>query len=333
MTTVRDIAQRAGVSGATVSRVLNNHPSVNEGTRYAVLQAAQDLNYPLENLRTAPRLHRSVLVLSRVDIDAAQPGSGAFERSVWTGVHSVLENREIATRLQQSAMTLEEAARYSEDMTVSGLVILGGAVDHDFMRELQRLGVPFVIAGGHVRPINANVVMADVGQGIRQAMDYLIEKRCNRIGFVNGPQITTTSAEKMDGYRLSLALHGLAFDESRVTEAEFSAEKGYQQTTLLLQRAPDLDAILFADDGIALGGLRAIRESGRRIPQDLSVIGFGNYDLVNYTDPALSSIQFDMRLIGTIAAKRLSLLLDDPDEDAWLVRVPTELIVRDSVRR
>lgn len=332
MTTVREIAQRAGVSGATVSRVLNNHPSVNEATRYAVLQVAQELNYPIENLRSTPRLNRSVLVLSRVDIESAQAGSGTFERSVWTGVHSVLESREIATRLEQCAMSVNEAQRYSEDVSISGLVLLGGAINHDFIQELQRLEVPFVIAGAHVQPLNANVVMADVGQGIRQAMDYLVSRNCNRIGFVNGPQVTVTSAEKMDAYRLSLALHNLRFEAARVTESDFSSERGYQQTAQLLQRAPDIDAILFADDVIALGGLRAIREAGRRIPNDLSVIGFGNYDLVNYTDPALSSVQFDMRLIGTIAAKRLSMLLDEPDEDAWLVRVPTELILRDSVR-
>jgi DNA-binding LacI/PurR family transcriptional regulator len=297
------------------------------------LQAAQELNYPLENLRTAPRLHRSALVLTRIDINMSPPGSGIFERSVWTGVHSVLENREIATRLQQSAMTIEEAERYAEDVSISGLVILGGAINRAFIEALQRLTVPFVIAGAHVHPLNVNVVMADVGQGIRQAMDALISRNYNRIAFVNGPQATTTSAEKMDAYRLSLAVHGLPYDENRIAESDFSAERGYQQTAALLERAPDIDAIVFADDVIALGGLRAIRESGRRIPNDLSVIGFGNYELVNYTDPALSSVRFDMRQIGTIAAKRLTLLLDEPDEDGWLVRVPTELVLRDSVRR
>jgi DNA-binding LacI/PurR family transcriptional regulator len=156
MSTVRDIAQKAGVSGATVSRVLNNHPSVNDATRYAVLQAAQELNYPLENLRTAPRLHRSALVLTRIDINMSPPGSGIFERSVWTGVHSVLENREIATRLQQSAMTIEEAERYAEDVSISGLVILGGAINRAFIEALQRLTVPFVIAGAHVHPLNGH---------------------------------------------------------------------------------------------------------------------------------------------------------------------------------
>src|SRR5690606_23734598 len=117
---------------------------------------------------------------------------------------------------------------------------------------------------------------------------------------------------------------------NRVVVSDFSAESGYQQTRRLLQQDTSLDAVLYADDVIALGGMRAIRESGYTVPDDLAVVGFGDYELARFVSPALTSVQFDMQMMGVIAARRLCMLFDQPDDYAWLIRVPTKLVVRDS---
>lgn len=334
MPTVREIAQRAHVSIATVSRVLNNSPRVSEDTRLAVMRAAQELGYPIEKLRAAPQVSRSVLVLTREqnvhDTLPHQQAAGEFERRVWVGVHSALEKQGIAARLQRSSVSIQEAKQHARDIGVSGLVLLGGVRDERFVAELQNLGIPFVIAGAHLRPMEVNCVMADVGQGIRQVMEHLIERGRRRIAFVNGPATTTTSAEKHDAYRLMLCTNNLPFDPDRVTASEFTAESGYQQTRQLLERCPDSDAIVFADDVIAFGGLRAIRERGLRIPEDVAVTGFGDYELSGYTDPPLTSVRFDMYMMGVIAARRLCMLFDGADDYPWLIRVPTTLIRRAS---
>ena len=198
MTTVRAIAQRAHVSIATVSRVLNNHPRVSEDTRLLVLQAAQELNYPLEKLRSAPQVSRSVLVLTREETEQStvetQYAGGEFERRVWVGVHSELEEKGIATRLQRSTVSVKEAEQHALDIGVSGLVLLGGVRDKAFVEALQAQGIPFVIAGAHLRPLDINCVMADVLMGMQQVMEHLIGLGRQRIGFVNGPTTTTTSA-------------------------------------------------------------------------------------------------------------------------------------------
>lgn len=334
MTTVREIAQRAHVSIATVSRVLNGHHRVSEETRLIVLQAAQELGYSPQRLRSTPQLSRSVLVLTREEVavteDGAPAAGGEFERRVWVAVHTYLVQRGIAVRLQHSTVTPEEARLHASDIGVSGLVLLGGVRDRGFVKELQAVGIPFVIAGAHLRPMEVNCVMADVGMGIRQAMQRLIERGRQRIGFVNGPPTTTTSAEKLDAYRLSLALHELPFTPSHVVVSDFSAESGYRQTRRLLEQGAGLDAILYADDLIALGGMRAIREFGYTVPDDLAVIGFGDYELARFVSPALTTVQFDMQMMGTIAAQRLCMLFDQPDDYPWLVRVPANLVVRDS---
>ena len=87
---------------------------------------------------------------------------------------------------------------------------------------------------------------------------------------------------------------------------------------------------MFADDAIAMGGIRALRDDGLRIPDDIAVTGFGDYELARFIEPALTTVAFDMHLMGRVAAKRLKMLLDEPDDDCWLVRIPTELVVRQS---
>jgi LacI family transcriptional regulator len=246
------------------------------------------------------------------------------------GVHTYLEQQGIATRLQQSNVSPEEARQHASDISVSGLVLLGGVRERAFVGELQTLEIPFVIAGAHLRPIEVNCVMADVAQGIDQAMQHLIDTGRQRIGFVNGPSTTTTSAEKLGAYRRALCLHDLPSAPDQVVVSDFNADSGYQQTLQLLAQRADLDAVLFADDVIALGGMRAIREHGYDVPRDLAVIGFGDYELSRFTTPSLTSVHFDMQMMGIIAARRLCMLFDEPDDYPWLVRVPTSLIVRDS---
>lgn len=334
MPTVREIAQRAHVSIATVSRVLNSSPRVSEDARLAVMRAAQELGYPTNKLHSAPQVSRSVLVLTREqtthDTLPHQQAAGEFERRVWVGVHSALEQQGIAARLQRSSVSIQEAKQHARDIGVSGLVLLGGVRDETFVTELQSLGIPFVIAGAHLRPLEVNCVMADVRQGIQQVMQHLIDRGRQRIGFVNGPTTTTTSAEKHEAYRLMLCTNDLPFDPRRLTESEFTAESGYQQTRQLLEQCSDLDALVFADDVIAFGGLRAIRECGLRIPEDIAVTGFGDYELAGFTSPPLTSVQFDMYMMGVIAARRLCMLFDAPDDYPWLIRVPTALIIRES---
>jgi DNA-binding LacI/PurR family transcriptional regulator len=210
---------------------------------------------------------------------ARHPPQGEFERRVWAGVHSYLEQQGIATRLQHSTVSPEEAQQHASDIGVSGLVLLGGVRERSFVKELQAHEIPFVIAGAHLRPLEVNCVMADVGQGIQQAMRHLIERGHQRIGFVNGPSTTTTSAEKLDAYRLMLCLNDLPFEPDQVIVSDFGAESGYRQTLRLLEQRSDLDAVIFADDVIALGGMRAIRERAYQVPHDLAVVGFGDYDL------------------------------------------------------
>ena len=177
MATMRDIAKRANVSIATVSRVLNNHASVNDSIRYVVLQAADELGYPIQTPHSKPQISPSVLVLTRAETDTnAADGASVreFERRVWDAAHTVLETRGIAARLQQSSGSAEEALQYANDVSISGLILLGGIIQRDFAEQLLKHEIPFVVAGARLEGLAINAVMVDVAQGIRDAASHLI---------------------------------------------------------------------------------------------------------------------------------------------------------------
>lgn len=334
MTTLRDIAQRANVSPSTVSRVLNDYPYVDDETRAHVWQIVRALGYSGGPPRRQAAATRSVLLLVRAEPEAGDERTPSvsrdFERTVAAGVQSVFAQHGVATRLQQTRMDPAEVAGYAEGAGVAGLIVLGGVVHRPFLEALTAAGVPFVAAGAHALPLRVNCVMADVGRATEEAIAHLAARGRRTIGLVNGPEATSTSAERLRGYRLALAEHGLALGPGQIVRADFRAEAGHSATLQLLAQRPDLDAILYPDDLVAMGGLRAIRASGRRVPDDLAVVGFYDYDLAQYTEPPLTSLHIDMQRIGTIAARRLEMILDSPDGQDWLTLVEASLVVRES---
>lgn len=338
--TLRDIAQRASVSVSTVSRVLNNYPYVDDRTRQTVLEAAEALDYPRSNLRKPVDGPRTVLLLVRLkqqdpatarDRDGSiETGLAGIERAITVGARSIFDAMGITTRVEHTLMDPTQTLSHVYDQSVIGLIIAGGMVDGDFLRMLQAEEIPFVVAGSHARPLSINCVMADYRGGVEQAVAHLVAQGCRRIGLVNGSTITTSSIEKYKGLRVALAEHGLDFSPRQVVHADFTMESGHQQTFTLLAQAPDLDAIVFGDDNIATGGLRALRELGRQVPNDIRITGFHNYDIAQFVEPPLTTVEFDMNALGAVAAQRLCQMIDHPDDVPWTIVLPTRLIVRES---
>ena len=128
-----------------------------------------------------------------------------------------------------------------------------------------------------------------------------------------------------------MSLHGSCPSPSQIVVCDdFTSESGYAQTQQLLAQRPDLDAIVYASDALALGGLSALKESNRRVPDDVAVTGFYDYEFGRFSDPPLTTVHIDLQAMGAIAARRLCMMLEQPDDQAWCVTVPTSLVVRES---
>lgn len=333
--TIRDIAREADVSVSTVSRALNDHPYVDSQTREAVRKTAAELQYPMSRLRgQAARSLRTMAFLSVMpDTDSAgRPAvTGGIEQLIVRGAQSVFEEQRVSTHIYQSDITADQLSDVVDSNQISGLMFLGGIFDYELLSWLQSKSIPFVTAGGHAYPLNVNAVMANYVQGMVFAIEHLVSRGRRLICLINGPEETNTSKEKYWGFRLALSLSELPFAAYQSTRGtSFDVESGFIATLRLLALGRPVDAIVFADDGMAVGGLKALRESGRNVPEDVAVIGFHNYDLARFADPSLTTIGFDMQMMGRLAALRLCKLMDGAKDDPHTMTVPTKLIIRES---
>lgn len=345
--TLRDVARRACVSASTVSRVLNDYPYVDDRTRSTVWRAARELGYSTDRLRRPREMPPSILLLVRDQSQsvALEGGLATIERSIAAGARRVFAGCATNVRVEQTSMRPKEARRYAEDAGVAGLIFIGGMIESEFAARLLRLGMPFVVAGAHLQPLPVDCITADYCGGTERATDHLIRRGRRRLALVNGVPSTTSSAEKYRGFRLSLALNGVDFAPERVVVSDFSSEAGYAATLQLLDGSPDVDGIVYADDNVAIGGLHALKERGRRVPEDVAITGYYDYGNARFMDPPLTTVHCDLPAMGEMAAQRLRALLDgsapaptfDPADDGapprahpWLVTLPTSLVVRQS---
>ncbi|WP_102124698.1 LacI family DNA-binding transcriptional regulator [Deinococcus planocerae] len=333
--TLDDIAKRAQVSKATVSRVLNNHPNVTDTVRQAVRSVADDLGY----FRTARRLRgaalQTVLVVGggtepQRHADAAQL-SRDFSRNVADGAQRVLADYQVDARMQFIPAGLQGVLEQAACSDVLGVLLLGGnLVNFETARALGRLGVHCVIVGAGPTSEEVNTVSVDYQGGIERAVGHLVGAGRRRLALVNGPELTSTSKAKFRGLRLGLALHDLEFRPERAVSGDFTSGEGHARTLDLLDAAPDVDAILYADDYMAMGGLRALAERGRTVPDDVAVVGFHDYEIAHFTSPPLTTVRMDMHGLGSVAAERLVTLLDRPRSGGWHIVQPLRLVERAS---
>ncbi len=332
--TVRQIAARANVSPSTVSRALNNYPHVDESTRTVVLEAARALGYGADVTQRATRSLRTVLMLLRevgkfVPVQPSAIPMGMYNE-IMQGLSPVLDHHGIVTHIWGTSMDPQEVHRLVADLNVVGIVFVGGVVNRDFLSSLLAARIPFVVVGSHALPLQINCVMPDYLSGMQAIVEHLAETGRRRIGFVNGPATTTSSAEKYRGFRLALALHDLPFLDAVTVAREFDPQSGEEATRELLQRYPDVDAIAFTSDAVVPGGLRALKEAGRSVPRDVAVTGFYNYDTSRFTDPPVTTMHTDWVLAGKLAGRRLCMMCNEPDDLAWTTVFPVQLVVRQS---
>lgn len=325
--TLEEVAERAGVSRATVSRVVNGQTTVAEDLRLKVEAAAAELGY-------VPHAAARSLVTHRTDsVALILPESpnrvfsdDQFFPSVIRGVAGELDAAGKLLVLLTTGST--EARRRAERYAVGGHVdgvMFASLHDADLLPELMlRRGVPVVCNG--LPQVDAPCVDVDHEVGVRAAVEHLLAKGHRRIATIAGPQDMVAGRARLAGYRQALA------DADRraiVAVGDFTAESGHAGMRHLLADEPDLDAVFVASDLMAHGALQALREAGRRVPEDVAVVGFDDIALASFCDPPLTTVRQPIVDIGRNLA-RLMLRLLEGEAVEPLTILPTELVIRES---
>jgi DNA-binding LacI/PurR family transcriptional regulator len=343
---------RAGVGRGTVSRVINGSAHVSPRARAAVLRAIDDLDYVPNRAARSLVTHRTdgiaLVVSESQDRVFAEP----FFAGVLRGVSAEIADTafQLWLAMANGSSDRTRLGRHLTAQHVDGVLLLSLHGDDDLPRLLERRGLPTVVGGRPTGFTLGSFVDVDNHAGARLAVDHLVARGRRRIATIAGPQDMLAGVARLDGYRealreagldgslqekgddaaLSLQRTGGGGDDGLVVYGGFSEASGRTAMTELLDRHPDLDAVFAASDPMAFGAMRAIKDSGRRIPDDVAVVGFDGSPAAGNTEPPLTTVSQPAEAMGRHMARLLlAQIAGEPADEPGVILVP-ELVVRDS---
>jgi DNA-binding LacI/PurR family transcriptional regulator len=327
--TLESVAALAGVSRATAGRVLSGSPKVGEQARDAVLRAAAELSYVTNRAARSLMTRRSDSIAFVVAEPEDRFFSDPYFAAVLRGAHTAVAAHDVQLVFAVLADDAERERfeRFARGGHLDGVVFVSLHGDDPLPQRLQQAGVPVILSG---RPFANDAppvtyVDADNLGGARSAVRLLAGGGRTRLVTITGPLDMSASVDRHEGF---LAEAGPAV--AGVAHADFSVEGGRRAMHALFDAAPDVDGVFAANDLMALGAMQAAGERGRRVPEDLAVIGFDDIALAAAATPALTTVRQPMMEMGHALAARLLRFADTGETPEPLV-LPTEIVVRRTV--
>lgn len=327
--TLEMVAAHAGVSRATVSRVVNGTPTVDPKVAESVRRSIEALNYVPNRAARSLVSHRSQSIAVVVPEAAAKVFGDPFFASVIQGVVLELASTDYTVNMIiESEAQAEKTRRYLLGGNVDGaLVVSHHSGDHSWAELSGTL--PLVFGG---RPLgedagHAHYVDVDNTGGACLAVQHLIDAGHRRIATVAGPQDMPPGVDRLVGWQETIVRAGL--EPGPAEYADFTTAGGEKAMRRLLERGEQFDAVFFANDQMAIGGYAALRDAGRRIPEDVAVVGFDDSYFSVSADPALTTVRQPMVDMGAEMARVLVRLIEhEPAQQVTMLK--TRLVVRDS---
>ena len=325
--TLKDVAARAGVSVATASKALNGRAQVASHTRTRVLQAAEELSFQ-PNILARGLISGSTRTVGLLTDELG----GRFAIPILLGVENALGNEETSVLLCDARGDAIRRRHYIRTLIarrVDGFIILG--YDNDLHPSVtHEIPVPVVYVYCESDDPADLSVLADDDSGARLAAEHLISLGRQRIAHITGPQTFRAARERFASLARVLEAAGLSLAGGGPHFGEWSQRWGRQATKMVMTANPDVDAIFCGNDQIATGAATALHDLGRRIPEDVSIVGYDNWhDFAEDCRPSLTTVDLDLQQLGATAVKHLFAGLDRKPA-AGVIRHPCRLVVRES---
>ncbi len=311
MTTIKDVASRAGVSFTTVSHVLNGTRFVSADSRLRVVEAIEALKY------VPSALARSLKSNKTGTVGMLIPNcSNPYFAEIIRGIEDACFSTNFNVILCNSDDDSEKQRKYIRvlvEKQVDGLIVFSLGRDLQLGDQLKQTGMPYVILDREVAGAEADLVEVNHEQGARLATQHLIELGHRRIACITGPLEVASAQQRLEGYRRAMNESGLTINAEWEIEGGFTSEKSFTSMQQLLNMAPSPSAVFACNDLMAIGALCAINERQLRVPQDISLVGFDDIALAAYMSPPLTTIAQPKHLLGSIAANILLARIAQPE--------------------
>jgi LacI family transcriptional regulator len=328
--TIVDVAREAGVSYATVSRVINNKGYINSETREKVLRAVTKLGYVVnQQARSLAGGRSQVVGLLVPSLDTGYIGE------IVRGIDEELSSASYDLMLYTAHRRKTRESTYVATLTqgmADGLLLVLPREPSAYLETLRRRGFPYVLVDHQGIDEIGPSVGATNRRGGYDATRYLIELGHRRIGFITGTLELRCATDRMAGYRAALAEFGLVADPALVREGDFQQPTGYTRARELLALPQPPTAIFASNDVSAFGVMEAVRDYGLRIPEDISIVGFDDIPQASHVNPQLTTVRQPLEQMGRLATRMLLETIADRKRPPERIELPTELVVRTSCR-
>lgn len=328
--TIKDIAYALGISPSTVSRALNDHPQIKDETKKAVQEKAKELNYSVNQAASGLRTNKTFslgVVVPQV--------SNYFFSSVLGGMQKVASENNYQLLICQTNEREDEEIRYIQSLVsgrVDGLLMSISQETQNFDRLIEVMNnIPVVLFDRTSEKIPTIHVEAEDYRGAYLATRHLLSRKITKIAHLAGPRKLAVSKNRLRGYRDALEENNIPYDSSLVSYCEFDISKVPEAVEKILRTHPGTRGIFAVNDEIAVEAILALKKLGAKIPEDIAVVGFGDYPIGRIVEPNLTTISHHPKKIGERATHHLIKLINHREEATVMKEViPCELIVRGS---
>lgn len=328
--TIKDIAEKLGVSVATVSRALNNTGYVNEETRKKIIEVADALGYERYKERETSKTKTNLVGVIVSDI------TNPFFTQIVRGIEDVLSCSGYSLLLCNADENIEKEIHYLkvlQDKNVDGIILVPAGGDHKGIKDIVNRGIPLVLVDRLINGLDVDAVIIDNVSGAYEGVSHLILEGYRRIGIIVGPLEVMTAKERLEGYKRALHDNGIEFDETLVEFGRYTQDGGYKAAKNLIRREKP-DAIFVTNNVMTTGALLAIKELGLKIPDEIGIVGFDDLEWAPLMDPPLTTISQPIYSIGTTSAQLLLRRLGRSQKlRKEVVILKPALIIRESSKR
>ena len=330
--TIKEIANAAGVSIATVSKVVNGKDhNITPATRQRVLETINELNY-VPNRIASSMITKNTYTIGLVIPDITNP----FFPEVARGVEDYANQAGYHVVLCNSDNNLKKESTYIymlQEKMVDGIIITSStsSVREESARNYMKIGIPIITVDRDMKDFKTQgKILVDNTKGAFEAVSYMIEKGYKKILHLSGSMNSTPSIQRFEGYKNALKYHNIDFDPDLYLEGTYDVEWGYEGIKKIMDKKIDFDSVFCGNDLIAIGAMKAIKELRFRIPEDIGIMGFDNIYIAGVVTPSLSTVNQPNYKMGYKAAELLINFIKNPSKPEDEVVLETELIIRES---
>lgn len=330
----KELAQNLNISAATVSMVLNNKPGISEKTRTMVIEAAKEYGYDFSK-KGEPGGEKGSIQYVIYKKHGTVVGDTPFFSQVTEGIEQACkaEGYELQITYFYEHQNINEQIQALAEKSCQGILLLGTEMDVEYFPPFSKLKVPMVILDTYFEEVNCDSVLINNVQGAYRATNYLLEKGMTEVGYLRSSYPIGNFDERADGYYKALRHHNLPTGHPYVHKLTPSMEGAYLDMIHALRENPPIAQAYFADnDLIAAGAIRAFKECGYKLPEDISIIGFDDLPICDFLEPPLTTMEVPKKRLGQLAVKQLVQKILYEPKVTVKIEVSVKLRERKSVR-